>query len=326
MEYIVLDLEWNQAWPGSPASRLELRGEIIQFGAVRLLEDGTMADEFQLLVRSCFIRRLNSKISNLTGIQESRLKTEGVPFPEAVRQFREWCGSKAVFLTWGFEDIRILRENLRIHQLPEDWTARWYNLQLIFNAQTDGMSRQRALTTAMETLEIPVSRPAHDALGDAYHTALVCTHLDLPRGIAEYAGTVRAYEDGLHGTETPGCLQRQVFRGYTDKRDALAKMSGPENRCPHCGAVMKAGKWVAQRGHRYMNLSRCKTHGNFMVRVRLHPEEGLVRVSRLTYAGDSDMAKTYEPQLTAPSKHRRRSKRRKKKIAAARQSIARDIV
>ena len=55
MQYIVLDMEWNQAWPGSSAARAMpgLHGEIIQIGAVRLLEDQTVADEFQILVRLC---------------------------------------------------------------------------------------------------------------------------------------------------------------------------------------------------------------------------------------------------------------------------------
>ena len=43
MNYIVLDMEWNQPWPGSPSSRkvlpVQIRGEIIQIGAVRMTED-----------------------------------------------------------------------------------------------------------------------------------------------------------------------------------------------------------------------------------------------------------------------------------------------
>lgn len=39
MNYIVLDMEWNQPWPGSPSSKkvlpVSIRGEIIQIGAVR---------------------------------------------------------------------------------------------------------------------------------------------------------------------------------------------------------------------------------------------------------------------------------------------------
>ena len=156
MQYIVLDMEWNQAWPGSSAARkgLPIHGEIIQMGAVRVLEDQTVADEFQILIRPHFYKKLNKKVSSLTGIKEARLKAEGIPFQEAISQFRAWCGEDAVFLTWGFDDIMILRENLAIHNLPSDWVLNWYNAQLMFNAQTDGTSNQLALKTAMEMLQI----------------------------------------------------------------------------------------------------------------------------------------------------------------------------
>ena len=40
MNYIVMDMEWNQPWPGSPSARkvlpVQIRGEIIQIGAVRV--------------------------------------------------------------------------------------------------------------------------------------------------------------------------------------------------------------------------------------------------------------------------------------------------
>ena len=185
MDYIVLDMEWNQPWPGSPSSKkplpVQIRGEIIQIGAVRLTEDSSVTDEFQVMVKPKFYRHLNRRVSKLTGIKETRLRDEGIPFPEAVELFRQWCGEDIVFLTWGFDDIGILRENLRLYSLEEGWTERWYNAQMIFNAQTDGSNSQKALKTAMETFGIEASRPAHDALGDAYHTALICARLDLNR-------------------------------------------------------------------------------------------------------------------------------------------------
>ena len=151
MDYIVLDMEWNQPWPGSPSAKktlpVQIRGEIIQIGAVRLTEDSTVADEFQVMVKPRFYRHLNRRVSKLTGIKETRLRDEGIPFPEAMEHFRQWCGEDIVFLTWGFDDIGILRENLRLYSLEEGWTERWYNAQMIFNAQTDGSNSQKALKT-----------------------------------------------------------------------------------------------------------------------------------------------------------------------------------
>ena len=59
MDYIVLDMEWNQPWPGSPSAKkvlpVAIRGEIIQIGAVRVTEEQTVADEFQILIKPKFL-------------------------------------------------------------------------------------------------------------------------------------------------------------------------------------------------------------------------------------------------------------------------------
>lgn len=324
MNYIVLDMEWNQPWPGSPSAKkilpVSIRGEIIQIGAVRVTEPGQVADEFQVMVRPKFYRKLNKRVSKLTGIKEARLKEEGIPFPEAIANFRSWCGEDPVFLTWGFDDIMILRENLRLFDIGEAWTQEWYNAQMIFNAQTDGSTAQKALKTAMEMFGIESTRPAHDALGDAYHTALICARLDLERGRAEYGKALKSHEDGFHGAELPGCIARKVYYGYETKDQALAAMAGAENRCPVCQRQMLGSRWFAQPGHRYMDLAACPEHGKFLIRVRLSlQEDNTVRVSRLTYEATSEAAQAYarradkaQPEGTKP---RRRYRRRTKKTA-----------
>ena len=324
MDYIVLDMEWNQPWPGSPSAKkplpVQIRGEIIQIGAVRILEDQTVADEFQMMIKPRFYRRLNKRVSKLTGIKEAQLKAEGIPFPEAMEQFRAWCGEDVAFLTWGFDDIAILRENLALFQLPVDWTGQWYNAQMMFNAQTDGSNAQKALKTAMELFQIEPSRPAHDALGDAYHTALICSRLDLKRGIREYEEALQSHENGFHGAELPGCITRQVYYGLSGKEEALAHMAGPDNLCPTCGAQMSCRRWFSQPGRRYMALAQCPDHGDFLIRIRLSPEPGSTfRVSRLTYQGDSVAALAYakraeQAETTRPTRRRRR--RRPAKRAA----------
>ena len=322
MNYIVLDMEWNQPWPGSPSAKkvlpVAIRGEIIQMGAVRMTEEGTVADEFQVMVKPKFYRHLNRRVSKLTGIKESRLRDEGLSFPEAIENFRAWCGEDIIFLTWGFDDIGILRENLRLFGLEESWTDRWYNAQMIFIVQTDGSNAQKALKTAMEIFGIEATRPAHDALGDAYHTALICAKLDLSRGAREYDAALKSHENGFHGAELPGCIDRKVFHDYPDKRAALSAMAGSENLCPICGGKMLGSRWFAQPGRRYMDLATCPEHGKFLIRVRLsQQDDGTIRVSRLTYEATSEAAEAYarraekaDPEETAsrPRRRRRRSR------------------
>jgi len=327
MDYIVLDMEWNQPWPGSPSSRkvlpVQIRGEIIQIGAVRVTEEQTVADEFQVLVKPKYYRRLNRRVSKLTGIKDTQLRDEGVGFAEAMERFRAWCGEDVTFLTWGFDDITILRENLQLHGLEDNWVSRWYNAQMIFNAQTDGSNSQKALKTAMEIFGIEATRPAHDALGDAYHTALICARLDLKKGTAEYAKALKEHVNGFHGAELPGCIDRKVFYDYADKHGALSAMSGEENRCPICNRQMLGSRWFAQPGRRYMDLATCPDHGKFLIRVRLSDQpDGTVRVSRLTYEATSEAAEAYarraekaEPETVrrSSSRRRRRSKLPEKK-------------
>ena len=328
MNYIVMDMEWNQPWPGSPSSKkvlpVQIRGEIIQIGAVRVTEDQQVAGEFQILIKPKYYRHLNRRVSKLTGIKETQLREEGVPFPEAIEAFRNWCGDDIIFLTWGFDDIGILRENLMLFNLNTDFTERWYNAQMIFNAQTDGSTAQKALKTAMEIFGIEATRPAHDALGDAYHTALICARLDLRKGAAEYDEALKSHENGFHGAELPGCIARKVFYDYADKRAALSAMAGEENICPICNSRMLGSRWFAQPGHRYMDLATCPQDGKFLIRVRLSQQpDGLVRVSRLTYEATSEAAEAYarraekaDPEDNA-SRPRRRRRRRSSTSAAA---------
>ncbi len=318
MDYIVLDMEWNQPWPGSPSARkvlpVQIRGEIIQIGAVRVTEDQQVADEFQVMIRPKYFRTLNRRVSKLTGIKESRLKAEGISFPEAIQRFQQWCGENVVFLTWGFDDISILRENLQLFGLNTGWINCWYNAQMIFNAQTDGSTAQKALKTAMEIFGIEATRPAHDALGDAYHTALICARLDLRRGMEDYAQALRSHDNGFHGAQLPGCICRKVFYDVADKQAALALMSGAENTCPTCGRQMLSSRWFAQAGHRYMDLATCPEHGKFLIRIRLSEQpDGLVRISRLTYEATSEAADAYRTRVEKAEPERQNPRRRRRR-------------
>lgn len=309
MQYIVLDMEWNQAWPGSYSAKrlpMKFRGEVIQIGAVRVTDRQIVGDEFQVLIKPKVFRKLNKKVSSLTGIKDSQLAEHGVPFPEAMERFREWCGDDCVFLTWGFDDIGILKENMALHELDDTWIDRWYNAQMIFNSQTDGSTAQKALKTAMQMAGVEATRPAHDALGDAYHTAILCTRLDLPRGMAEYGSSMQQHENGFHGAEIPGCIERKVFHGLKDKDSALALIGGDENLCPKCQGQMDHGKWVSGQNRRYSTMATCRTHGNFLLRVKLIAEEDALKAVRMTYEGDSDAAKSFQ---TVKAKVRKRSRR-----------------
>ena len=110
---------------------------------VKLNEDMTPGEEFKIDVKPVYFKRMHYKVKKLTGFDRERLAA-GVSFPEALAQFRAWCGDDVTFLTWGCDDQGILEQNIIIHDLDWDWIAGWVNLQLIYNLQTDGDRNQKS--------------------------------------------------------------------------------------------------------------------------------------------------------------------------------------
>ena len=102
-------------------------------------------------------------------------------------------------------------------------------------------------------------------------------------------------------------------------------MAGEENICPICGARMLGSRWFAQPGHRYMDLATCPEHGKFLIRVRLSlQEDGLTRVSRLTYEATSEAAEAYarRAEKADPEDQSRPRRRRRRRSAAASDTTA----
>jgi len=319
MNYIVMDLEWNQAM-SSDASifkklPVHLRGEIIEIGAVKLKDDMTPGEEFTIDVRPQFFRRIHYKVKKITGFDKDRL-AHGVPFPDALEQFRQWCGDDVTFLTWGIDDQGIMEQNIIIHDLDWDWIAGWINLQTIYSMQTVGQRVQRSLASAMEFYGIEQTRVAHDALGDAYNTALVCSHLDMERGIREYSEITRVLaqqnlERQARAAAEPQPIEHITSREFVSKADAFAdQVAAPV--CPLCGNPMKCSHWVNQGDQRYMNLFQCLEHGKFLTRLKFkRSESGLWVANRLIYVADEEMDSFYRSKAAQSRRRGRKHPKRK---------------
>jgi inhibitor of KinA sporulation pathway (predicted exonuclease) len=313
-------MEWNQAMSAKSSVfyhlPIHLRGEIIQIGAVKLNDDWTPGEEFQLDVKPVYFRKMHYKVKKLTGIDADRL-SDAPGFVEAFAQFRAFCGEDCTFLTWGYDDKGILEQNIIIHDLDWDWIAGWVNLQLIYNVQTGGGRNQKALSTAMEFFQIEQTRVAHDALGDAYNTALVCSRLDMAAGLANYANaerelSMRSEKTPVEGSG-PAPLEYLSFPGYASRSAAFADETVTAVKCPVCGGALTTQRWVNQGDRRYMNLAECPEHGKFLVRVKLHrTEEETWTANRMLYEADEAMTEYYATKSTQ-KRRRSRSRRRSRK-------------
>ena len=314
-------MEWNQAMSAKSSVfnklPIHLRGEIIQIGAVRLNDDWTPGEEFQIDVKPVYFNKMHYKVKKLTGIDSARLK-DACGFKEAFEQFREFCGEDCTFYTWGYDDKGIMEQNIIIHDLDWDWIRGWVNLQIIYNMQTEGDSNQKSLSAAMEHFEIEQTRVAHDALGDAYNTALVCSRLDMVNGLAGYESAqhrlstrTRAKAEGESEDDAPDALEHVSFTGYASRSAAFADEKLTGVHCPVCESPLLLTRWVNQGDKRYMTLGECPEHGKYLVRVKLRStEEDGWCANRILYTADEGMEAYYKAKS---NQTRRRSRQRKKK-------------
>lgn len=326
MNYVVVDLEWNQAMSSKSSVfnklPIKLRGEIIEIGAVKLTEDMQPDEEFTVDIKPVYFKRMHYKVKKLTGFDKERLAL-GLSFREAFEKFRQWCGDDVTFLTWGCDDRGIMEQNIIIHDLDWDWIAGWINLQLIYNMQTDGDKNQKSLATAMEHFGIKQTRVAHDALGDAYNTALICTKLNMADGLAQYDEAARMLATRSRKESSadngPDALEHLVFPGYISKADAFADEKLAKISCPKCGGALSAQRWINQGDQRYMNVFTCPECGSFLVRLKFRKQEDNTwSANRLIYEADDGMLDFYRSKA-ALSRRRGRGHSSKKNRPANKQ-------
>lgn len=265
MNYIVFDMEWNQ-----PVCRektilrpFPLRGEIFQLGAVKLGEDKQYLDGMDLIIRPVYYKRLNRRVAKIVGVDAETIAA-GIPFAEAIRRFREWCGPECIFFTWGFDDMPMLVDNLRLHNLDTAWLPRSYNLQIMFNRQfTDGNTQICSLESALEKMEIEPDEQFHDAFNDALYTSTVLSRIDIERGMADYDQDIAASENYAWLNAVERC-------GFDSAEAALADPEFLAFTCPVCGAAMQSESgWLNQRDHRRIAVASCPEHGEYFFKLRV---------------------------------------------------------
>ena len=118
MEYIVMDMEWNQALTFSEMVKdpVFLTGEIIQIGAIKLNQTLEVVDSFNERIAPQYYTELHPKVAEITKLSNRDLQ-KGKGFHTVFNSFCDWCGDDFVFLVWGTEDLRILRKNMDLHNI-----------------------------------------------------------------------------------------------------------------------------------------------------------------------------------------------------------------
>lgn len=262
MNYIVIDMEWNQ--PYSKAKKypggVELRGDIIQIGAVRLNRRLKVTGTFNECVRPIFYKRLNRHVKEITGITDAELK-ECDGLPEVWARFKKFCGRDCALVTWGCDDVPMLRDNMTAYGIDPGELPRDYNLQVIFNLQITHENKQWSLEAAAERLGLSENEHPHNALYDAMSTAQIAQAIDFKKGLADYDAV-----GSMNGVKTT------VFDGFNTMREAINDKRVNFTACPVCRNVLRPKGWSGSRYKKQTNAV-CDVHGEFTYRVSVYKKD-----------------------------------------------------
>jgi inhibitor of KinA sporulation pathway (predicted exonuclease) len=179
MNYIVLDLEFNQPFPFKTGEQTELNPEcpfeIIQIGAVKLNDAFEIIDSFNAMIKPQIYPRIHPYVEKITGITEEQLKN-GETFPNAYSNFLDFLGDgKNILCTWGIDDIKslyknILFYNLDISRIPEQYS----NVQTYASSYLQyEAGKSIGLKNAVTELNLEINSSFHNALHDAEYTAQI---------------------------------------------------------------------------------------------------------------------------------------------------------
>ena len=179
MNYIVLDLEFNQPYNFRSGKRTTLEPqlpfEIIQIGAVKMDDCFNITEKFNYFVNPQVYKRIHPIVEKITGITLDKLK-DSSNFLGAYDAFVNFIGNgDAVLCSWGIDDIKSLFRNILFHKCDQNQiTKKYLNVQSFATKHLNfEAGNSIGLKNAVELLNIPQECQYHDALNDAYYTALV---------------------------------------------------------------------------------------------------------------------------------------------------------
>lgn len=272
MNYVVMDLEWNQSPTGQSGENPNLAFEIIEIGAVKLDHKFNIIDQYSSIVKPRIYRRLQSRIREILNYDESLLKT-GRPFDVVFREFKKWCGEDYIFCTWGPLDLTYLQQNMDFYYLKNfEFPLRFYNLQEIYafsicNDKTQTPSLEKAVTD----LNIATDKPFHCAINDAYYTAKIFQKLD--HKILSDLYSIDCYH-------YPTCVEEEILlqhnnyneyisRTFKNKKEALCDKNITSLRCHKCNRkIPKKIRWFVNNSNTQLCAGKCWTHGFICGKIR----------------------------------------------------------
>ncbi len=298
MNYIFLDLEWNQPTSFEKMKYKDglcLNAEIIQIGAVKTDEKCNFSDSFDRKIKPKILTKFNKSVKNLTGISEADLNN-AESFADVISDFKEWCGKDYIFFTWGYDDINVLGNNLQYFKMDTTWLPEFYNLQIMFCRQNTEENKQYSLSFASKFFNITVDKPLHNALTDAYITSLIAKHMDIKQGIKKY--NVMVFKDKSIPEHMKRIIYKRAYKGIHGYNTIISKTNILSPVCPECSHPLKITDSAKNGLFSYMCIGKCAKHGIFAKSLRIYKtSDNTFAATEWLYTVDKYNKKYFEEQI-----------------------------
>ncbi len=315
MNYIVLDLEWNQRLKGQGriTEPVRLRGEIIQIGAVKLDESYCVTDTFKVMITPVYYKVMHQTVAEITNITTEDLQ-EGLTFPEAYESFASWCGDDCAFLVWGIDDLDMLCDNMQLHGIDTSDMPVTYNLQLAFDNQVSKENRQISLARAMEMVGEPALQ-FHDALNDALNTAHICSHLNMKEGLAGCEITRRTQKTKIRKKlkSRKSVPVQKPDKLYPTKRAAFKDDNVVKFFCPDFNEEIICTGFVEQSSRKFMAVGKSESGRELFVKFNFRKwGDAEFSVSRTVNEMTEERRSTYLKRKNRIGKPKKKSAAKRK--------------
>ena len=317
MNYIVLDLEWNQA-PGKIDKGCGVPFEIVEIGAVKLNKKLEIVDKFEQIIKPQIYRTIHYMTSKIIHLDQEALDN-GRPFPEVMDEFLKWCGNDYRFCIWGTLDLTELQRNMCYYGMDEltKKPLPFLDIQKLYSlAYEDGKVR-RALEYAIDELAINKDEVFHRAYSDAYYTALVFKRIRQDHSdVEDYLSydlfmLPQTKRDEVHAKFKT--YTKFISREFVDKKTAMSDRVVTSMKCYHCGrTTKKVIKWFSVNGHHYYAVGFCKRHGYIKGKVRMKKADDgnvyVVKTMKAISADEVEQIKEKQDKLRQQRAERRHNK------------------
>ncbi len=278
MEYIILDLEWDNVY-FPPEKRFV--NQILQIGAVKLDSAFNIVDTFEATIRSSVSNKVSGRFTNLTGITKEKMLS-GIPLCQAVEDYNAFTANSDVTMTWSNTDLYTIADNQKT--LLKGKSKFYFNKYLDLQKLVQGEMRQRGFDTKNQiSLEAAANlfgvNTAEFELHTALDDSLLCAEL------LKICYNKTFFDSLLRDANEPEFYARLEYKAHpiTDINDKNIDKKCLEFSCPECnGNATKLKKWK-YRNRWFTAIFRCNDCGyKFVGRVAFKKTFDSIQVKRRT--------------------------------------------